>query len=214
MKSLLAILMFLLFYHCSAQQFESTFNVGIPVKTSVDWSSPNYILDLMLGEKINKNSVLGIGANYEKVNLTPSKNTLTYDLNSITLFGAYRYYFYVSEKLRLLPQVRIGYSFLKSELNEFEDVANHSNGIYISERIDFSFILNRQFSITLGVAFSTVFSTLKPSSNINVPSSYIMGNDKKNINQFKVMVGCIYYIGNWIYPISFPGSVQWKQINI
>jgi hypothetical protein len=194
-NSFTIILVFLLFYHCSGQKVESSFSFGVPINQQMDWDSPNYSLDFMLGEKINTNSVLGIGANYENINLIPSKNELTYDRNALTLFGAYRHSFFISDKVKLLPQVRIGYSFLKSELNEFDDVANHSNGIYISERIDFSYILNRHLSIIAGGAYSSVFSELKPSSNISIPSGYIIGSNKK-INHFNVMLGCTYNFGD------------------
>lgn len=193
-KIFITLLGFGLLFHCFGQEKESSFSIGMPINASMDWSSPNYSIDFMLGKKIAKNSVIYIGTNYEKVNLTPSKNLLTYDRNIFTLFGAYRYYIHIVERVKILPMIKIGYSFLKNELNETKDNTINSNGIYISEQIDLSYVINERFSIALGSAFSTVFTRIEPSSDITIPNNYIIKDDKK-VPQFKIMVTCIYRFG-------------------
>ncbi len=194
MRNLLAILLILLCCYGTGlgQDFESNFSLGIPVNGSTDWSTPSYDLDLMFGKKVNPKSIVGIGSTYEVVALKPSNTFLTYDRKVITFFSSYRYLFSISDKIKMLPQIRIGYSFIRSQLNEFIDKGRSSTGLHICGGIDASLTINKNFDFFTGVSFNTIFSKLEPNSNINIPQNYIHQNDQF-IKQFKIKVGVTRY---------------------
>lgn len=176
----------------NAQQgFRSSFNLGIPINKSTDWTSLNYDIDFLLNKKVNNHSILGVGSSYLTVDLLQSNTHLTFDRRILSFFGSYMYKINLSEKIKLLPQLRIGYSFISSELNEITDEAQKTGGVYIAEEIYFSLNLSKNIDLLTGVGFSTIFSKFKTSPDLIVPNNYI-GNTKNTINQFIATIGCVY----------------------
>lgn len=176
----------------NAQQgLRTSLNIGTPINKSTDWKSLNYDVDLLLSKKVNNHSLLGVGSSYLSVDLLQSNIYLTFDRRILSFFGSYIYKLNLSEKIKLLPQLRLGYSFISSELNEFSDEAQKTGGVYISEEVYLSFNLCKNVDLLTGIGFSTIFSKFKTSPDLVVTHNYI-GNTKNTINQFIAKIGCAY----------------------
>lgn len=179
-------------FFSTAQNFRANLNIGIPLNKSTNWESPNYDIDLFFNKNVSDKFLLGIGSSYLVVDLLPSKTFLTFDRNILSFYSSCIYEIYLSEKIKLLPQFRIGYSFLKSELNEFQDKEQKTGGLYISQELYSTLNISKHIDLLAGFSHSTIFSKLESPTNFNIPYNYI-GSNKKTINQFIVKIGCIYH---------------------
>lgn len=173
------------------QKYWSSINLGIPVNKSTDWTSLNYDVNLLLGKNISKHSSLAVGSSYLTVDLLRSNTYLTFDRKILSFFGSYKHEVSLSEKIKILPQLRIGYSFIRSKLNEFPDETQKTGGVYIAEELCFSLNLSKNLDLMTGIGFSTIFSKFKTSPDLIVPHNY-MGDTKNTINQFITTIGFTY----------------------
>ncbi len=154
------------FYGHTQQKYWSSVNLGIPVNKSTDWTSLNYDVDLLLGKNISKHSSLAVGSSYLTVDLRQSNTYLTFDRSILSFFGTYKHEVSLSEKIKILPQLRIGYSFISSKLNEFPDETQKTDGVYIAEELCFSLNLSKNIDLLTGIGFSTIFSKFKTSPDL------------------------------------------------
>lgn len=193
MKHILVIifLVSMSFYGHAQQKFWSSVNLGIPVNKSIDWKSLNYDVDLLLGKNISKHSSLAVGSSYLTVDLLQSNTYLTFDRRILSFFGSYKYEVSLSENIKLLPQLRIGYSFISSKLNELPDETQKTGGVYVAEELCFSLNLSKNIDLLTGIGYSTVFSKFKTSPDLIVTDNYV-GSNKNTINQFIVKIGGAY----------------------
>ena len=193
MKKLFSIVFFVCsILISSAQEFRANLHIGTPLNKSTDRTTLNYDIDFLVNKKVYNNFLLGIGSSYLVVDLLPSNSFLTFDKKALSFFSSCIYEINVSEKIKLLPQFRMGYSFLKSELNEFPDKERETGGLYISEELNAAFSISNHIDLLAGVSHSTIFAELKTAPNLIITTNYI-GIDNKNVNQFIVKIGCIYH---------------------
>ncbi len=193
MKRILSIVFFVCaIFISNAQDFRANLNIGIPLNKSTDWTSPNYDIDLLFSKSVSDNFLLGIGSSYLLVDLFPSNTYLTFDRKILSFFSSSVYELNISEKIKLLPQLRIGYSFISSELNEFQDKEQKTGGLYISQELYSTLNISKHIDLLAGFGYSTIFSKLEYSPNLVITDNYI-GSDKKTINQFIIKIGCIYH---------------------
>jgi len=193
MKTLFSIVFFVCsIFISNAQDYRANLNIGMPLNKSNNWKTFNYDIDFLFDKKISSNILLGIGSSYLVVDLLPSNTHFTFDRKILSFYSSCIYEINLSKKIKLLPQFRIGYSFLKSELNEFQDKEQKSGGIYISEELCSTFYISKHIDLITGFSYSTIFSRLESSPDLIITDNYI-GSDKKSINQFIVKIGCIYY---------------------
>lgn len=192
MKYSCVILFLICSIYCKGQKYETSFSFGIPVSSAIDWTKPNYSLDLMFNKYVSRKSVVGIGITYDIVDLKPSNNILTYDRKGLTFFCSYHHHFGGTGKIKIIPQIRLGYSFLKNQMNEFNHEIRNSNGLNICEAVDFKFLLNEKFAFFAGVSFNSIFAKTEFASDINIPSIYVSPNNN-TINQLKFKIGCTHF---------------------
>ena len=193
MKQIFCIVFFVYsIFISNAQDIRANLNIGTPLNKFTNWSSPNYDLDLSFSKNVSDKFLLGMGSSYLVVDLLPSSTFLTFDRKVFSLYGSCIYEINLSEKIKLLPQFRIGYSFLKSELNEFQDIEQKTGGLFISEELCSSFYISKHIDLLAGFRYSTIFSKLKPSPYLIMTENYIVSN-KKTINQVIIKIGCIYH---------------------
>ncbi len=190
----IAVIVFLISLNLSSnaqQGVRASLSVGVPVNKSTDRLSSNYNFDFTINKSISSHSFLGVGASYLAVNLLQSPVYLTFDRQVLSFFGTYVYEINLSEKMKILPQICVGYSFINSKLNELPDEIRKTGGMYIAEEIHFALEVFKNIDISVGTGFSTIFSKLKSSSDLIVPQNYI-GKNKNTINQFTIKIGCLY----------------------
>lgn len=129
-KTLFSIVFFVCsMFICNAQDYRANLNIGMPLNKSNNWKTFNYNIDFLFNKKISSNILLGIGTSYLTVDLLPSRTFLTYDKKILSFYSSCIYEINLSEKIKLQPQFRIGYSFLKRELNEFQDKEQKTGGV-------------------------------------------------------------------------------------
>ena len=192
MKHIFVIISLLcLIFTGNAQGFRSTLNIGIPINKSTNWSSANYDIDFLFNGKVSNNSLLGVGSSYLAVDLLQSNMYLTFDRKIFSFFSLYIYEINLSEKIKLLPQFRIGYSFVNSKLNEFVDKEQKTRGVYIAGGLYSGFDISQNIDLLAGFGYSMIFSKFETSPNIIITDNYIKSN-KNTINQFIAKIGCAY----------------------
>lgn len=198
MKKLSFVLLFICFVSISnAQDFRININAGMPLYRS-ELTRLNYNVDFLLNTRVWDKFLLGIGSSYLEVDLSQSINRFTFDKRAITLFGSCIYEIDLYKKIKLLPQVRAGYSFVESKLNEFKDDKQRNGGLYISGELSASFYLSKRFDLLAGYSYSTIFTELEPSHrDMIIPAIYIDFSEKR-INQSLFKLGLIYHFNKRI----------------
>ncbi len=177
---------------CDAQKFEASLNIGVSINELSNWDSPNYEIDSWLGKRIKKNVAVGMGSSYSVVDLLASKTSLTFDRDVLTFYGFYVYKGNISKRIKLLPQFRLGYSFINSKLNEFPAERQKTNGLYISGELYLGFNLHEKFDLVSGIGLSTIFAKFETDPDLIIPANFI-DNHNSTINELRLKIGGIYY---------------------
>ena len=194
MRKTLFIILFLCFISISnAQDIRINSNFGIAPNKLTDWSGFNYNIDLLINTNIWNKFYIGLGSSYIGIDLLPSNNYLTFDKKILSFYSSFIYEINLTNKIKLLPEIQLGYSLVNYKLNVYNDIEQRTNGLYLVGGLSSSFYISKNIDLLAGFNYSTIFSELKPSSRITIiQHSYITLNEKR-INQFLFKVGVIYY---------------------
>ena len=194
MKKQFFIILFLCFISISnAQDIRINSNFGIAPNKLTDWSGFNYNIDLMVNTNIWNKFYFGLGSSYLGIDMLLSHTYFTFDKKILSFYSSFIYEINLTNKIKLLPEIQLGYSLAHYKLNEFNDIEQRTNGLYLVGGLSSSFYISKNIDLLAGFNYSTIFSELKPSSRITIiQHSYITLNEKR-INQFLFKVGVIYY---------------------
>ena len=194
MRKTFFIILFLCFISISnAQDIRINSNFGIAPNKLTDWSGFNYNIDLLINTNIWNKFYIGLGSSYIGIDLLPSNNYLTFDKKILSFYSSFIYEINLTNKIKLLPEIQLGYSLVNYKLNVYNDIEQRTNGLYLVGGLSSSFYISKNIDLLAGFNYSTIFSELKPSSRITIiQHSYITLNEKR-INQFLFKVGVIYY---------------------
>ncbi len=194
MKKTLFIILFLCFISISnAQDIRINSNFGIAPNKLTDWSGFNYNIDLMVNTNIWNKFYFGLGSSYLGIDMLLSHTYFTFDKKILSFYSSFIYEINLTNKIKLLPEIQLGYSLVNYKLNVYNDIEQRTNGLYLVGGLSSSFYISKNIDLLAGFNYSTIFSELKPSSRITIiQHSYITLNEKR-INQFLFKVGVIYY---------------------
>lgn len=189
-KSFCILLFFSFGYAVSGQnmQYSSYLNAGIPIFRNIDWSKTNISIDLGIDKIISNRFILGFGINYYKKYLLPSMNTLTFDSESFEFYLKSCIEINIISKMKLLPGIRAGYSFLGYTLNEFSSANKNTNGLSLTPELYVSVSISENLYITSGIYINIINSHFDIDKSVNIPDSYIR-NDENLIIQPSFKVG-------------------------
>ncbi len=192
MKQIITIFFIFSIFISNAKDFRTNFNIGIPLNKSINLAASNFDIDLLFCKNISDKLILGVGSSYLEVDLLPSKSHLTFDRKILSIYSTFAYELNTTKRLKLLPQFRLGYSIINSELNEFQDKIQKSGGFYCSQDLNLIYSISKRFDFLVGLSYSVIFSQLKTSPDLIITYNYV-GIDKKTINQFSTKIGCIFH---------------------
>ena len=194
MRKTLFIILFLCFIFISnAQDIRINSNFGIAPNKLTDWSGFNYNIDLMVNTNIWNKFYFGLGSSYLGIDMLLSHTYFTFDKKILSFYSSFIYEINLTNKIKLLPEIQLGYSLVNYKLNVYNDIEQRTNGLYLVGGLSSSFYISKNIDLLAGFNYSTIFSELKPSSRITIiQHSYITLNEKR-INQFLFKVGVIYY---------------------
>ena len=120
MKKQFFIILFLCFISISnAQDIRINSNFGIAPNKLTDWSGFNYNIDLLINTNIWNKFYIGLGSSYIGIDLLPSNNYLTFDKKILSCYSSFIYEINLTNKIKLLPEIQLGYSLAHYKLNEF-----------------------------------------------------------------------------------------------
>ena len=103
-----------------SQKVEIDLGYGLPISRNINWKVPNYNVYLDANYHMGYNFWVGIGSTSMSTDLKPTNSSLTFDLKTISLSGVFKYGWKFSEIVRLTPQLRFGYVWVKSVVNEIQ----------------------------------------------------------------------------------------------
>ena len=194
MRKTFFIILFLCFISISnAQDIRINSNFGIAPNKLTDWSGFNYNIDLMVNTNIWNKFYFGLGSSYLGIDMLLSHTYFTFDKKILSFYSSFIYEINLTNKIKLLPEIQLGYSLVNYKLNVYNDIEQRTNGLYLVGGLSSSFYISKNIDLLAGFNYSTIFSELKPSSRITIiQHSYITLNEKR-INQFLFKVGVIYY---------------------
>ena len=193
-KKTFFIILFLCFISISnAQDIRINSNVGIAPNRLTDWSEFNYNIDLMVNTNIWNKFYFGLGSSYLGIDLLPSNNYLTFDKKILSFYSSFIYEINLTNKIKLLPEIQLGYSLVHYKLNEMNDIEQKTNGLYLVGGLSSSFYISKNVDLLAGFNYTTIFSELKPSSRITIIPDIYSGILEERINQYLFKVGVIYY---------------------
>jgi len=155
------------FYHLKAQADKSAINlsVGMPFlisPTSVGKLSSN----ITYYRNLTKNIDFCVGINYDNIDLPTSSNSFTFDKEYIGIFAGANYQITIVEKLRVYPEITLGYSMVNYSVNEFENKVQKTSGFLLAEGFVLNYKLNTKFGINLRFSGTTLLKKL----DANIPS--------------------------------------------
>jgi len=148
-------------------------NTGIPIIKNIYWNTTNFSIDLGIDKAISKRFNLGLGVNYFKADLLPSINTLTFDRKAFEFYLKSSLGIKITSKIKLLPGIRAGYSFLDYSLNEFASTNKNTNGFSLTPELNISTNITEKINLSSGVYINYVFSQFDIDDSINIPDSYV-----------------------------------------
>lgn len=193
-KKTFFIILFLCFISISnAQDIRINSNVGIAPNRLTDWSEFNYNIDLMVNTNIWNKFYFGLGSSYLGIDLLPSNNYLTFDKKILSFYSSFIYEINLTNKIKLLPEIQLGYSLVHYKLNEMNDIEQKTNGLYLVGGLSSSFYISKNVDLLAGFNYTTIFSELKPSSRITIIPAIYLGIPEDRIKQYLFKVGVIYY---------------------
>lgn len=193
-KKTFFIILFLCFISISnAQDIRINSNVGIAPNRLTDWSEFNYNIDLMVNTNIWNKFYFGLGSSYLGIDLLPSNNYLTFDKKILSFYSSFIYEINLTNKIKLLPEIQLGYSLVHYKLNEMNDIEQKTNGLYLVGGLSSSFYISKNVDLLAGFNYTTIFSELKPSSRITFIPAIYLGIPEDRIKQYLFKVGVIYY---------------------
>ncbi|MDD4684181.1 MAG: outer membrane beta-barrel protein [Bacteroidales bacterium] len=193
-KKTFFIILFLCFISISnAQDIRINSNVGIAPNRLTDWSEFNYNIDLMVNTNIWNKFYFGLGSSYLGIDLLPSNNYLTFDKKILSFYSSFIYEINLTNKIKLLPEIQLGYSLVHYKLNEMNDIEQKTNGLYLVGGLSSSFYISKHVDLLAGFNYTTIFSELKPSSRITFIPAIYLGIPEDRIKQYLFKVGVIYY---------------------
>lgn len=194
MKKQFFIILFLCFISISnAQDIRINSNFGIAPNKLTDWSGFNYNIDLLINTNIWNKFYFGLGSSYLGIDLLPSNNYLTFDKKILSFYSSFIYEINLTNKIKLLPEIQLGYSLVHYKLNEFNDIEQKTNGLYLVGGLSSSFYISKHVDLLAGFNYTTIFSELKPSSRITFIPAIYLGIPEDRIKQYLFKVGVIYY---------------------
>ena len=194
MKKQFFIILFLCFISISnAQDIRINSNFGIAPNKLTDWSGFNYNIDLMVNTNIWNKFYFGLGSSYLGIDLLPSNNYLTFDKKILSFYSSFIYEINLTNKIKLLPEIQLGYSLVHYKLNEMNDIEQKTNGLYLVGGLSSSFYISKNVDLLAGFNYTTIFSELKPSSRITIIPAIYLGIPEDRIKQYLFKVGVIYY---------------------
>lgn len=194
MRKTFFIILFLCFISISnAQDIRINSNVGIAPNRLTDWSEFNYNIDLMVNTNIWNKFYFGLGSSYLGIDLLPSNNYLTFDKKILSFYSSFIYEINLTNKIKLLPEIQLGYSLVHYKLNEMSDIEQKTNGLYLVGGLSSSFYISKHVDLLAGFNYTTIFSELKPSSRITFIPAIYLGIPEDRIKQYLFKVGVIYY---------------------
>lgn len=186
--------MFLCFISISnAQDIRINSNFGIAPNKLTDWSGFNYNIDLLINTNIWNKFYIGLGSSYIGIDLLPSNNYLTFDKKILSFYSSFIYEINLTNKIKLLPEIQLGYSLVHYKLNEMNDIEQKTNGLYLVGGLSSSFYISKHVDLLAGFNYTTIFSELKPSSRITFIPAIYLGIPEDRIKQYLFKVGVIYY---------------------
>lgn len=193
-KKTFFIILFLCFISISnAQDIRINSNFGIAPNKLTDWSGFNYNIDLMVNTNIWNKFYFGLGSSYLGIDLLPSNNYLTFDKKILSFYSSFIYEINLTNKIKLLPEIQLGYSLVHYKLNEMNDIEQKTNGLYLVGGLSSSFYISKNVDLLAGFNYTTIFSELKPSSRITIIPAIYLGIPEDRIKQYLFKVGVIYY---------------------
>ena len=194
MKKQFFIILFLCFISISnAQDIRINSNFGIAPNKLTDWSGFNYNIDLLINTNIWNKFYIGLGSSYIGIDLLPSNNYLTFDKKILSFYSSFIYEINLTNKIKLLPEIQLGYSLVHYKLNEMNDIEQKTNGLYLVGGLSSSFYISKHVDLLAGFNYTTIFSELKPSSRITFIPAIYLGIPEDRIKQYLFKVGVIYY---------------------
>ncbi len=172
-------------------QYSAYLNAGIPIIKNTDWKKDNFSVDLGIDKAISKRFNLGLGINYFKANLLPSRNTLTFDREAFEFYLKSSFGIKITSKIRLFPGIRAGYSFLDYSLNEFASTSKNTNGFSLTPELSIPVKISEKISLISGVYINSIFSQFDIDDSIIIPDSYIK-KDNNLILQPSFKIGLMF----------------------
>ena len=192
-KLVLGLFITLFAFNLNAQDIRINSNFGIAPNKLTDWSGFNYNIDLLINTNIWNKFYIGLGSSYIGIDLLPSNNYLTFDKKILSFYSSFIYEINLTNKIKLLPEIQLGYSLAHYKLNEFNDIEQRTNGLYLVGGLSSSFYISKHVDLLAGFNYTTIFSELKPSSRITIIPAIYLGIPEDRIKQYLFKVGVIYY---------------------
>lgn len=192
-KLVLGLFITLFAFNLNAQDIRINSNFGIAPNKLTDWSGFNYNIDLMVNTNIWNKFYIGLGSSYLGVDMLSSTNHFTFDKKILSFYSSFIYEINLTNKIKLLPEIQLGYSLVHYKLNEMNDIEQKTNGLYLVGGLSSSFYISKNVDLLAGFNYTTIFSELKPSSRITIIPAVYLGIPEDRIKQYLFKVGVIYY---------------------
>ncbi len=192
-KLVLGLFITLFAFNLNAQDIRINSNFGIAPNKLTDWSGFNYNIDLMVNTNIWNKFYIGLGSSYLGVDMLSSTNHFTFDKKILSFYSSFIYEINLTNKIKLLPEIQLGYSLVHYKLNEMNDIEQKTNGLYLVGGLSSSFYISKNVDLLAGFNYTTIFSELKPSSRITIIPAIYLGIPEDRIKQYLFKVGVIYY---------------------
>ena len=144
----------------NAQNYRSTLSIGLPVSESGqnDWHYPNYDIDFLLSRKLINNFFIGIGSSYMVENLVFTEAVKS---KIFSVYNAYMYEMKMSEKIKFLPQVYVGYAFLNGIQNTPEGPERSVNGWLMGSELSTGFVISQNMELLISLGYNRIFANLE-----------------------------------------------------
>ena len=146
-KLVLGLFITLFAFNLNAQDIRINSNFGIAPNKLTDWSGFNYNIDLMVNTNIWNKFYIGLGSSYLGVDMLSSTNHFTFDKKILSFYSSFIYEINLTNKIKLLPEIQLGYSLVHYKLNEMNDIEQKTNGLYLVGGLSSSFYISKNVDV-------------------------------------------------------------------
>lgn len=155
------------------KDYTLSFGAGIPIIGSLNWESFSYEVDASINKSISNHIALGLGADYLNNDKKREINSFSYDNSIFSVYAKTIYQINPRGKIKFQPEVRGGYAFYSSSLNEYQTDTEYDNGFLIGVGINVRIPLSEKVSLSPMINWSEILKKEQTPSIGIIPENYV-----------------------------------------